>query len=153
MKKVVLSALLLAAIAMSASAENYQGANGMTYTGPNRNATYQCFYTNYSGSAVDGGASSWSLFTYQDANGRPMPRGTESFQSTNQYGWETYKATWAKPENKPEPNIPNVNFTRWEYTFNPSGPQCTRADVHFGGFRLDFNGCSDGHSRTCWLRQ
>ncbi|HWN44909.1 MAG TPA: hypothetical protein VNW71_21980 [Thermoanaerobaculia bacterium] len=151
MKRIILAALLLAAVAASASAENYQGNNGVTYSGPNRNAPYQCFYTNYSGPAVDGGISYWTLFTYQDASGKPMPRGTEHFQST-QVPWDGFKATWAKPVILQEPQIP-LTFTRWEYTFNPSGPQCKRADVRFGGFQLVFSQCGDGHSRTCWLVQ
>lgn len=155
MKKIVLSALLLAAVAVSASAENYQGNDGKTYSGPNKNAPYRCYYTNYSGSAVNQGVSYWTLFTYQDASGKPMPRGTENFQATNQYGqpvWEGYKATWAKPVIFPEPNTP-LTYTQWEYTFNPYGPQCRKANVHFGGFRLNFSECSDGHSRTCYLYQ
>ncbi|HEX5719316.1 MAG TPA: hypothetical protein VF179_24350, partial [Thermoanaerobaculia bacterium] len=102
MKRIVLAALLLAAVAVSASAENYVGNNGVTYSGPNRNAPYQCFYNNYSGPAVDGGASYWTLFTYQDASGKPMPRGTEHFQVSEE-DWDGYKATWAAPANFPDP--------------------------------------------------
>jgi hypothetical protein len=155
MKKVVLSALLLAAVAMSASAENYQGNDGKTYSGPNKNAPYRCYYTNYSGAALDQGISYWTLFTYQDAEGKPMPRGTEHFQYMNRYGqldWDGYKATWAHPVIVQEPQVP-LTLTRWEYTFNPYGPQCKRADVRFGGFQLVFSQCGDGHSRTCWLQQ
>ena len=151
MKRIALAALLLAAVAVSASAENYLGNNGVTYAGPNRNAPYQCFYTNYSGTAVNEGFSYWTLFTYQDASGRPMPRGTEHFQST-QVPWDGFKATWSAPRILQEPGVP-LTMTRWDYTFNPYGPQCRQADVHYGGISLTFNECSDGHSRSCWLWQ
>ncbi len=153
MKKIVLSALLLAAVAMSASAESYRGNNGVTYSGPTRNAPYQCFYTNYNGVAMDEGISYWTLFTYQDGLGRPMPRGTEHFQVSEE-DWDGYKATWAAPANFPDPATSGtLNYTRWEYTFNPYGPQCKSATVHFNAFKLVFSQCGDGHSRTCWLVQ
>jgi hypothetical protein len=154
MKKAVLCALLLAAIAVSASAETYVGNNGVSYSGPNRGALYSCDYTNYSGSAVTpDGLSYWTLTVFQDASGKPMPRGIEYFLATlpgGQQYWENYKATWAKPVNKIDP-LTQTTYTQWEYTFNPSGPQCTKANVFFGGYKLTFGSCDDGHSRTCWL--
>jgi len=152
MKKVVLSALLLAAVAMSASAEIYVGNNGVSYNGPNRGQLYNCTYTNYSGSAINPGYSYWTLTVFQDASGKPMPRGTEYFQAPTQSGWDGYKATWAKPVNKIDP-LTYTTFTEWEYTFNPYGPQCLKAGVFFNAFKLTFSQCSDGHSRVCWLVQ
>lgn len=154
MKKVVLFALLLAA-AVSASAEVYPGNNGLLYGGPDRGANhkYRCHYANYSGSAIDGGLSYWDLpIVYQDSLGRPMPRGSERFEALDRFGntyWESYKATWAKPEKRFDAH--GISFTRWEFTFNPYGPQCTKTDVYFNGYRILFNDCSDGHSRTCSL--
>ncbi|MFL6201188.1 MAG: hypothetical protein ACJ76J_18615 [Thermoanaerobaculia bacterium] len=155
MKKIVLSALLLAAVAVSASAEIYVGNNGVSYYGPNRGQLYNCTYSNYSGTAVNPGYSYWTLTVFQDASGKPMPRGTEQFLATDRYGnqfWEGFKATWAKPVNKIDPAT-YTTFTEWEYTFNPYGPQCLKAGVFFNAFKLTFNGCSDGHSRVCWLVQ
>src|SRR5689334_10584928 len=154
MKKAVLCALLLAAAAVSASAEVYVGNNGVSYNGPNRGQYYNCTYTNYSGTAVNPGYSYWTLTVFQDASGKPMPRGTEYFLANIGGGqqWDGYKATWAKPVNKIDP-LTYTTFTEWEYTFNPAGPQCTKAGVYFNAFKLTFSNCSDGHSRTCWLVQ
>lgn len=154
MKRIVLSALLLAAVSVaSASAEVYGfDSNGDPYVGPNRGQAYSCTYSNYSGSAKQGGNSSWTLFTYQ-LDGKPMPRGTEYFDAINRYGQhfvEGYKATWAKPENITNP-LTGLTHTQWEYTFNPYGPQCKKAKVFFNGLRLSFSECGDGHSRVCEL--
>jgi hypothetical protein len=153
MKKVVLSALLLATVAVSASAEIYRGNNGVNYSGPNRGQYYNCNWTNYSGSAVNPGYSYWTwTAVYQMPDGTPMPRGTEHFLAENRYGqefWEGYKATWAKPVNRTDPY--GISYTEWEYTFNPYGPQCRKAQVYYNAFQLVFTECSDGHSRTCRL--
>ena len=155
MKKIVLSALLLAAVALSASAETYHGNNGVSYSGPTRGAIYSCYYSNYSGTAVDGGDggySYWTLTVYQDGSGKPMPRGTEHFLAEDRYGRELlegFKATWAAPVNKIDPYT-GTTYTQWEYTFNPYGPQCKKANVYFNAFKLAFNECGDGHSRVCW---
>ena len=155
MKRIVLSALLLAAVsaAVPASAEVYgYDSTGKPYVGPNRGQAYSCTYTNYSGSAKQGGISYWTLVTYQ-LDGKPMPRGTEHFEAINRYGeefLEGYKATWAKPVVLPD-YYSQTYYTQWEYTFNPSGPQCKKAKVFFGGYRLIFSECSDGHSRFCDL--
>ncbi len=149
MKKAVLCALLLAAVALSASAETYVGSNSVSYYGPNRGALYSCDYANYNGAAADPGQSYWTLTVFQDASGKPMPRGTEHFLTTSQL-WDGYKATWAKPVNKIDP-LTYTTYTHWEYTFNPYGPQCTKANVFFNGYKLTFGDCSDGHTRTCWL--
>lgn len=148
MKKIVLFALLLAA-AVSASAETF-GGTGAPHYGPDRGRLYTCDYTNYSGSAVDGGRSWWELDVFYGADGRPMLRGTEHFEATDRYGkpfWEGYKATWAAPRTFYSSFYGDV--TTWEYTFNPYGPQCKRVDVLFYGFKLIFGQCGDGHSRTC----
>lgn len=152
MKKIVLSALLLAAVSVSASAEMFPGSNGIKYSGPNRGQLYSCDYTNYSGSAVDGGTSSWTLGSTLDATGLPLLRGTEYFDATLPSGGsfvEGYKATWAKPKNINDPHL--GQYTQWEFTFNPYGPQCKKATVLFNGFKLLFGECSDGHTRTCTL--
>jgi len=40
--------------------------------------------------------------------------------------------------------------TRWQFTFNPSGPQCT-VEIYDDGDSLFFSNCSDGHSRNCGI--
>ena len=154
MKKVVLSALLLATVAASASAEIYRGSDGVSYSGPNRGQLYNCTWSNYSGSAVNPGYSYWTwTAVYMDGSGKPMPRGTEHFLATDRYGqefWDGYKATWASPDNRIDPYT-GTTYTEWEFTFNPYGPQCKKANVYFNAFKLTFNECGDGHSRTCWL--
>ena len=161
MKNVVLSALLLAAVAMSASATWYPGigqSTGKSFSGPTEGQWYECTYQNYSGSAIDDpGPSRWVFDIFYDGLGRPMLRGTEYFRALDRYGvefLEGYKSTWAAPANFPDPaTAGTLNYTRWEYTFNPYGPQCKRATVHFNAFTLVFSECGDGHSRTCRLLQ
>lgn len=152
MKKVVLFALLAAA-AVSASAETYWNQSRTdAFSGPNRNRVYSCEYFNYSGSAVNWGRSWWVLSIFYSADGKPMLRGTEYFDAYDRFEdvfTEGYKATWAAPVNYYSSFYGNI--TRWEYTFNPYGPQCKRADVLYGGHQLVFRECGDGHSRTCSL--
>lgn len=158
MKKIVLSALLLAVVAVSASATWYPGTGasaGQSFSGPNEGQYYSCDYQNYSGSAVDPGYSYWVFNVFYDGLGKPMLRGTEHFLATNRYNqqfWEGYKSTWAAPANKIDPYT-GTSFTQWEYTFNPYGPQCKKAGVYFNAFKLTFSECGDGHTRTCWLVQ
>jgi hypothetical protein len=146
MKKVVLFALLAAA-AVSASAESFAGPGGPFY-GPDRGAVYQCDYSNYSGSAKNGGRSWWELTVFTAADGRPMLRGPEHFEAIDRYGngfWEGYKATWSAPRGVSH----TYGSTTWDYTFNPYGPQCKSARVDYFGYLLTFSQCGDGHSRTC----
>jgi hypothetical protein len=156
MRKIVLSALLLAATALSASATMYPGTGpsaGLSFSGPNEGQYYQCTYTNYSGSATNQGYSVWLFDIFYSSDGKPMLRGTEHFTTTNtSTGWDGYKSTWAAPVNKIDPYT-GTTFTQWEYTFNPYGPQCKKAGVYFNAFKLTFAECGDGHSRVCWLRQ
>lgn len=160
MKKIVLSALLLAAVAVSASATWYPGTGpsaGQSFSGPNEGQLYDCNYQNYSGSAVDPGYSYWIFDIFYSSDGKPMLRGTEHFLATNRFGqqfWEGYKSTWAAPQNFLDPSTQGtLTMTRWEYTFNPYGPQCKRAMVQYNAFKLSFSECGDGHTRTCWLVQ
>jgi hypothetical protein len=140
MKKVVLFALLLAA-ALSAQA--------ITPPRTGSGNKYGCTYQSYSGPAVqasDGGYSYWVLSGTPD-----LLRGTEYFLATWRYGEyvENYKAAWAKPVDIYDPSY--GPGTRWEFTFNPYGPQCKKADVFLNGLFIRFQDCTDGHSRTCWL--
>ena len=155
MKKIVLSALLLAATALSASATMYPGTGpsaGQTFSGPNEGQYYRCEYANYSGTAKNPGYSYWDFNIFYSSDGKPMLRGTEHFTANVPGGWDGYKSTWASPDNKIDP-LTYTTFTEWEYTFNPYGPQCKKAGVYFNAFKLSFSQCSDGHSRVCWLVQ
>jgi hypothetical protein len=149
MKKAVMFALLLAGVTASASAEIVIRPREI----PDR---YTCYYSNYTGPAVSGnqGYSEWDLVESTDPSGRPMLRGVEYFLATFPNGTryrENYKATWAKPE--PAPYHPFYGSgTRWEFTFNPYGPQCKQTDVYLGGAVIFFRACTDGHTRNCWLQ-
>jgi hypothetical protein len=129
MKNVVLSALLLAA-ALATSAQ--------AVTPPAANQTYKCYYDNYSGLASDPGYSSWAL------TGSPtfLLRGNETF--TTSYGTDAFKTAWAYKNEVPY-------GSNYEFTFNPSGPQCTQTHVLYNGVVIQFRSCSDGHIRDCYL--
>ena len=153
MRKVVLSVLLLAAVATSASAEIFPGRDGKYYSGPDEGQYYSCDYENYSGAAKDPGYSRWVFDIFYDGTGKPMLRGTEHFLTrSGQPAWDGYKATWAWPRILQEPGIP-LTYTEWEYTFNPYGPQCKKVGVHFSANILRFSECGDGHTRSCYLVQ
>jgi len=129
MKKVALIALLLAATLATAA----QAA-----TWPVSNQTYKCYYDNYTGLASDPGYSSWALVTVSPT----LKRGNETF--TTSYGTDAFKTSWAyKGE---------VSYgSNFEFTFNPSGPQCTQTHVLYNGAVIQFRSCSDGHTRDCYL--
>ncbi|HEX9941266.1 MAG TPA: hypothetical protein VGG03_04560 [Thermoanaerobaculia bacterium] len=132
MKKVVLFALLFAAVAASAYA----------VTPPLENRLYKCDYTNPTMGEVDPGFSRFD-FIYLDTP--TDKRGIEYFDAT--WGQDNRKVTFAKPVDGN--SFLYGPFTTWEFTINPYGPQCKRAAVLFGGHRIDFSDCSDGHSRIC----
>jgi hypothetical protein len=140
MKKVVLFALLLVAVAASAHA--------ITLPKTGANNTYRCYYQSYGGPAVDGGRSWWVL-----SGPTSLLRGTELFDAFHPALGdyiENYKAAFAKPVDFFSPI--HGYGTRWEFTFNPSGPQCKNTDIFYNGALILFKSCTDGHSRTCWLQ-
>lgn len=137
MKKIVLSALLLA-LAGTATAQ----AQTMR---PRTDKTYLCDYANPTMNEISpDGPSRFSL------SGDLLLRGIETFAA--HHGVDQRKVTFAKPRDvvrtEPDGSLVIVG-TRWEFTINPSGPQCTFAFVREGGDRIDFASCSDGHSRVC----
>lgn len=135
MKKVILSALLLATFA---------AVSAQAVTGPKLGALYSCFYNQgYSGAAENPG---WSFWQKRPGGSASLIYTNETFETS--WGSDTYKATWAKPLDMGYPYY----YTRWEFTFNPSGPQCTDTRVYGGGNYIEFLGCSDGHSRTCYTQ-
>ncbi len=133
MKKVVLFALLLATVA---------AASAHAINEPQWGASYTCDYSNYSGNATDYGTSYWLETSRVWPGGTLLIRSNETF--TTSYGTDTYKASWAKPEPGP------YGSTIWEFTFNPYGPQCKKTIVYSGSYYIDFQQCTDGHSRFCW---
>jgi hypothetical protein len=147
MKKLVLFALLVA-VAASAQA---------AWIGPKPNQQYQCWYHNYSGVAVNGGHSRFDI----TSSGSSLQRGIEYFDAyllRLGYYTENYKVTFSNPvaiRGPHEPGVPGpgpVIGTRWQFTFNPSGPQCS-AEVYDddNGNGIYFSNCTDGHSRECYL--
>ena len=135
MKRIVLSALLLAVVTTLA-------VSAITYHEPTAGADYRCDYVNPPAPSADPGLSTFSITRSIDPSGLPIWRGIEYFDAT-WGGTDNRKVTFAKPVNH------GATFTRWEFTINPSGPQCTQTDVYNYGKWIYFQGCSDGHSRSC----
>jgi hypothetical protein len=132
MKRIVLFALLLATFAASAHA----------ISGPRFGVIYTCYYnSDYTGAAANPG---WSFWQKRAGGSATLIYTTEHFQTS--WGSDGYLATWAKPYDVGYPYY----YTRWEYTFNPYGPQCKDTRVYGGGTYIEFYNCTDGHSRTCW---
>ncbi|HEX7184191.1 MAG TPA: hypothetical protein VF756_20350 [Thermoanaerobaculia bacterium] len=133
MKKVVLFALLLATFA---------AVSAQALSGPRFGVIYTCYYSdNYTGAAVSPG---WSFWQKRAGGSASLIYTTENFKTS--WGSDGYLATWAKPYDVGYPYY----YTRWEYTFNPYGPQCKDTRVYGGGTYIEFHNCTDGHSRTCW---
>lgn len=137
MKKIVLSALLLAVIAATT-------AHAQTMR-PRTDKTYLCDYTNPTmNESTPYGPSRFAL------SGDLLMRGIETFLAN--HGIDQRKVTFAKPKDffftRPDGSLEVVG-TRWELTINPSGPQCALTFVSEGGNRITFSSCSDGHSRVC----
>lgn len=138
MKKIALFALLFAAAATAASAQ--------TMFKPLSGVTYFCDYVNPTMDEVTpDGASRFDL------TGDTLLRGIETFLAN--HGVDQRKVTFAKPANRfvidPVTHDAVLVWTRWEFTINPGGPQCTSTLVSEGGQRISFQNCSDGHSRVC----
>jgi hypothetical protein len=125
-------ALLFAVVAASAQA----------ITPPLENYLYKCSYTNPTMGEKNPG---FSRFVWVYRNQPADKRGIEYFDAL--WGQDNRKVTFAKPVDKN--SFLYGPFTVWEFTVNPAGPQCKWAAVLFGGHRIDFSDCSDGHSRIC----
>lgn len=132
MKKIVLCALLLATFA---------AVSAHAISGPRFGVLYQCHYEGYTGAAENPG---WSFWLKRTGGTSTLLYTNETFQTSG--GSDTYRATWAKAQDVGYPYY----FTRWEFTFNPYGPQCTDTRVYGGGTYIEFDDCTDGHRRTCW---
>ena len=138
MKKMVLFALLFAAVAASAHAR----------VDPKCNVQYRCYYQNYPGPILDGGVSIFTDCVWA----RPdLLRTIEKFQRpfNGNIILDNRKATFAKGLGEYFDYYLYSWATDWEFTINPYGPQCTKAEVSYSGNRIDFSNCSDGHSRVC----
>ncbi len=148
-KTLLLAALTIAfaAQAVPAHAEHMKAIDG---------ATYLCSYTGPCAPAKNYG---YSVFDVNPAmSWEDMQRGIEYFEALRPNGttyWDNRKFTFAKAVDRyrqgphdPEP----IHFaTDWEFTINPSGPQCTFTRVTNSGLNIRFQSCSDGCTRTCTL--
>jgi hypothetical protein len=140
MKKLFVFALLFAAVAGAAQA----------YVEPTPNQDYYCDYVNPPAPSADPGLSFFTITRSLDPSGLPIWRGTEYFDAT-WGGTDNRKVTFAKPANMYFPDLNKVG-TRWEFTINPSGPQCKSTDIvndGYGGQDIYFRNCTDGHTRVC----
>jgi hypothetical protein len=136
-KKTILLALLLASVTAAAHA--------VPLAQPAIGKWYVCFYdSSYPGPAANPGNSLWTtrvagsptlLYTYETftvPSGGPAPT-------------DTYRAAWAW---KSDDTF--AQTSKWEFTFNPNGPQCKNTVVTLNGSSIAFNECTDGHSRVCY---
>ncbi len=130
MKKITVALALLASVAAVAHAAEVRPSDAPR--------SYFCFY---GGTRAGEGPSTFD-YTVFDLRGTPLLRGTESYTIGGVRA--TRKFAFAHPASLP-------NGTRWEFTFEPGGPQCTQADVLYSGVVITISGCSDGHTRGCYL--
>lgn len=135
MKKAVVFALLFGTAAVAAEARVY----------PKCNTYYRCTYTNYPDPIRNPG---FSIFTDCVGANTDFIRGIEKYEVPYLTGWDNKKFTFAKPVDSYDP-YSYLPMTTWEFTHNPYGPQCKRTEVMFNGQRIDFENCTDGHSRVC----
>lgn len=142
MRKIALFVLLLAAVAGAVQAQPPQ-------VNPKCNVQYRCYYQNFPNPIVNGGVSIFNDCVWV----RPdFLRGIEQFQVPYLTGWDNRKFVFAKPVPAGSAYFDYALYswaTDWEFTINPSGPQCKKAKVTFSGNRIDFSNCTDGHSRIC----
>jgi hypothetical protein len=130
MKKVILFALL------SAVTSALSAAHAQSYP-PLQSHSYTCTYSNPTFGESSPGTS---IFSFVYLNTSTQMSGIESFDTIHHYQ-DNRKVTFAKP-------VDRYRATDWEFTINPSGPQCN-ARVSNDGFTITFSGCTDGSSRYC----
>jgi hypothetical protein len=151
LKKAVLSALLLAvAVVATASADLDYDDNGVPYIPPYANLPYSCSYTGNSGIAANPGTSIFAITAGQLGEFRKWD-GYEWFDAIRngvKYR-DSRKVIFTKPVNGSDFR---GDFTQWEFTINPYGPQCKGTKVYYGGAMIRFTNCTDGHTRTCYLQ-
>ena len=141
MKKIVLAVLLFTALTGAAQAVTF---------GPKPGVPYICNYWNYSGLAVNGGKSVFNV-----PGTGTFRQGIENYDAFHpRFGYytENQKVTFSNPapirERDPDTGLLVVVGTRWQFTVNPAGPQCT-VEVRDSSDSLYFFSCTDGHSRDC----
>lgn len=145
MKRALLVVLILVLAAFAATAAQAQTMS------PLWDVRYNCTYTYPPANELNPG---WSIFTGKTVFlGGQLLRGTEIYGATTQTGKDTRKIAFAKPVDvcvrDAYGNCLYVTRTDWEFTINPDGPQCKTTSVREWGHRINFNGCTDGHSRVC----
>lgn len=139
MKSLVTAAVLALTVSTAAHAVHLRPIQG---------ATYRCDYYNYHGLANDPGYSSFAITLEQ--LGGDLLRGIETFSVSYGTGTDQQKLSLAKPLDFYYG--PGYFGTRWEFTVNPGGPQCKNTEVVAQGAFINFNDCTDGHSRSCWIQ-
>lgn len=100
-----------------------------------RNTPYYCYYYDQNGTYIGEGGSTFAI-----GGNASLQRGIEYYTFNNVS--DNRKVTFAKP-------VDVAGGTRWEFTINPSGPQCKSTDVY--AYSINFANCTDGHTRFCWL--
>ena len=140
--KRILSAAVLLLLAAVPS------AFAATFHNPTFGADYVCQYVNPPYPRVDGLSTFVLQSTQWDADRNPIYRTIEYFDAKigGTFFVENNKATFAKPVNTVIGA--QILYTRWEFTLL-NGPQCKRTDVSNWGGTIVFDGCTDGHRRTC----
>lgn len=104
---------------------------------PIAGATYRCVYGN---GTVE--IARFNLSRVNLADGSYLLQGTEDFYNYGNGFWDARKVTFAKPQ-------PAGGYaTKWEFTINPSGPQCKHTVVSGAGYWIDFIDCG-ASSRSC----
>ncbi|HSS79461.1 MAG TPA: hypothetical protein VLV54_22260 [Thermoanaerobaculia bacterium] len=138
MMRIAVIALLFAAVAGAAQAQTYYPlSQGHAFT---------CIYTNPSFHETNGGLSVFSI-----GPSSILMRGIEGFES-DLVGFDNRKVTFAKPLDIIIHGIHGDRLlgTRWEFTINPFGPQCSALVKDFGIAQvITFTQCTDGSARTC----
>ncbi len=143
MKRIALSALLLAVVSVNAAF-----ANGPFHT-PTWGADYSCSYTNPPYPSVNGLSTFVQTSMQVDTGGNPIYRAIEyydaSYNGTTRVT-ENRRVTFAKPVNTTYGT--SILFTTWEFTI-ANGPQCKQTEVSGWGQTINFGNCTDGHTRHC----
>jgi len=140
MKRTAVIALLFVAIAGATYAQD------VSYYPLSTGHAFICTYTNPTFHETNGGLSVFSI-------GSPSSfmRGIEGFES-DLVGFDNRKVAFAKPHDFiiQGPHGDRLLGTRWEFTINPYGPQCS-ALVNGSGIAqtINFTQCTDGSARSC----
>jgi hypothetical protein len=154
MKKLSTFALLLLAFAFGTAAANAQCSQTTPAHVPVFDRLYECAYQQGPWTNEVTNNYPWSIFTSKNQINLGLIYGIEVYKATTQSGTDNRRIAFAKPWNQPAPYDPYCNNgpanTRWEFTI-AQGVQCTNTVVLANGRIIDFKGCSNGKTRTCFF--